>query len=274
MANRIWQHHFGRGIVATPNDFGTHGDPPTHPELLEYLANEFAHPAAGSEDAAWRIKRLHKLIILSSTYQEAAAHLANEADPEDRLLAHWHTHRLEAEAIRDSILAASGKLNLAVGGPSVYPPLSQKVVGDSAGLDWGNSDERQASRRSVYVFVKRSIALPELEVMGLADSAGSCDQRAVATTALQSLMLLNSKFVWQQAEAFSQRVQKEAGEKPEDRVRAAFIIALCREPRLEEFEHSLQFLKTRESERTPGGPSSLAQLCLVLLNTNEFVYSN
>ena len=282
MANRIWQYHFGHGLVETSNDFGLHGDPPTHPELLEYLANQLVQ-------GSWTVKRLHKMIVLSSVYQTSASFRMNVADPEGRLLWHWRTHRLEAEIIRDSILAVSGQLNLQGGGPSVFPPLAQKIVGDSAGFEWKISDERQSARRSVYVYVKRNVAVPELDVMGMPDASSSTARRTITTTALQSLMLLNSKFANDQAIHLAQLIEKQAGSDSELQIQQAFERTLCRPPTPQELSSSLEFLSTQPtltaskahrqgSLRQGSGqalqPSPLASLCLVLLNTNEFVYSN
>ena len=266
MANRLWQYHFGTGLVPTPNDFGLAGDRPMHPELLEYLAAELV-------DGGWTLKRMHRLIVLSSTYQMSAT-----SDPSAVPLAGWQTRRLEAEAIRDSVLAVSGALNPETGGPPIYPPVARKVVGASAGLDWGESDERQASRRSVYVFAKRSIPLPELELLGLPDSSASTDRRPVATTALQSLLLLNSRFANDQAARFAERVEREAGGDTTAQVRYAFELAFCRPPRDTELNAALAFLAAERKSESPGKGdgdlSPLASFCLVLLNSNEFVYVN
>jgi hypothetical protein len=272
MVNRIWQYHFGHGLVETPNDFGLHGDSPSHPELLDYLASQFV-------EGGWTMKRLHRMIVLSSVYQESAGYRMNPADPEGRLLWHWRTHRLEAEAIRDSLLAVSGEINLETGGPSVFPPLAQKVVGDSAGFEWKTSDARESARRSVYVYVKRNVAVPELDVMGMPDASGSTGQRTITTTALQSLMLMNSQFANDQAIHLAALIEKDAGNGPAGQVRQAFERVLCRLPTPEELTSSLDFLKGEMQSAPPGmgkapRATPLASLCLVLLNTNEFIYTN
>jgi hypothetical protein len=270
MANRVWQYHFGTGIVATPNDFGVHGDPPTHPELLDWLAAELVA-------SNWSIKHLHRIILLSSVYQTSSAHRANVADPDGRLLWHWRTRRLEAEAVRDSVLAVSGRINLELLGPSVFPPLAEKLVGASAGLEWKTSDAAQSSRRSVYVYVKRNIAVPELDVMGKADASASADRRNLADTPLQSLMLMNSQFANEHAMAFAERVRAETGEAPIRQVQRAFELAFCRPPSERELAMALEFMDQQAGfERAAGEPSltPLASLCLVLFNTNEFIYVN
>jgi hypothetical protein len=259
MANRVWQWHFGEGIVPTPNDLGVNGEPPSHPELLDWLAAEFI--ASG-----WNLKHLHRLIVLSNTYQMSSAwnKEAARVDPKGRLRWRWTQHRLQAEAVRDSVLAVSGRLNPERGGPSVYPPLPEAVLqGQSRpGLGWGNSDEGQASRRSIYIYVKRSLAVPELELLDSPDTTCSCEKRPVSTTAPQALTFLNGAFMRQQARHFADRLRKEAGDLPREQIRRAFELALCRPVREEELRLSVDFLARQ----------SLEAFCLALLNTNEFAY--
>jgi Protein of unknown function (DUF1553)/Protein of unknown function (DUF1549) len=261
MVNRVWQWHFGRGLVPTANDFGTAGEPPTHPELLDWLAAQFV--ADG-----WRLKALHRMIILSSVYQTSAAapEEAVRADPKDVLLSHWRQRRLEAEAVRDSMLAASGRLNPEQGGPSMYPTLARAVLeGQSRpGEGWGKSDERQQARRSVYIYVKRVLAVPELDLLDAPDTTSSCEARPISTTAPQALTFLNGAFANEQARHFAGRLRREAGDDPAAQVRRAFELALCRSPRDEEVTASTAFLKRQ----------SLEAFCLVVLNLNEFVYQN
>jgi hypothetical protein len=280
LVNRLWQHHFGKGIVASANDFGVMGDPPTHPELLDWLAAEFM---AGG----WHIKALQRTIVLSSTYQTAGAFQPEAArvDPKDALLWRWRQRRLEAEAVRDSILAVSGRLNLQAGGPGVYPPLPRAVLeGQSRpGDGWGKSDERQVARRSVYIFVKRSLAVPELEVLDAPDTTSSCEARPVSTIAPQALTFLNGEFINEQARQLATRLEREAGGEPQARVRRAFELTLCRPPRPEELQASLDFLtaqqrqietELRKDHKDPGpaGRRALEAFCLAMLNTSEFVY--
>jgi hypothetical protein len=278
MVNRIWQSHFGTGLVASANDFGVMGQPPSHPELLDWLASELV--ANG-----WPMKRLHRLIVLSNTYQTSARRTAGEADGEPALLRRWRPRRLEAEAVRDSVLAVSGRLNQHMGGPSVYPPVPRAVLeGQSRpGDGWGKSDEREASRRSVYIFAKRSLAVPELELLDTPDTTSSCERRTVSTTGPQALTLLNGEFMHEQAHYFAERLEREAGQSAEAQVRRAFTLALARLPRPPEVRAALDFLFTQQHQIMADGrphpvdPSSarrkaLEAFCLVLLNTNEFVY--
>ncbi len=282
MVNRVWQHHFGRGIVGTPNDFGVMGDEPTHPELLDWLADRFVRDG-------WSLKKLHRLIVLSNTYQTSAA--LDGGDPKgDRRLAlfgRWRGRRLEAEAVRDAVLAVSGQLNPDHGGPGVFPPLPRAVLeGQSRpGDGWGTSDPRQASRRSIYVFCKRSLPVPELQLLDAPDTTSSCERRLVSTTAPQALTFLNGAFLNEQAGSFADRLRKEAGDEPAAQVRRAFELALCRPARAEAVDKIVAYLETqrrqiRKDAEAAGKPiaedearsRALASFCLVLLNTNEFAW--
>jgi hypothetical protein len=280
LVNRVWQHHFGKGLVGTPNDFGVMGEPPSHPELLDWLAARFV--ADG-----WRLKPLHRLIVLSNAYQTSSAQEPGlpQADKLTALFGRWRQRRLEAEAVRDSVLAVSGRLNPEPVGPSIYPPLPRAVLeGQSRpGDGWGKSDERQAARRSIYIFSKRSLAVPELDLLDAPDTTSSCEQRPVSTTAPQALTLLNGAFMQEQARHFADRLQREAGADPESLIRRAFGLALCRPPRPEEVRLALAFLQRQQRQieadaRTTGQIATdahrraLTAFCLVLLNTNEFVY--
>ena len=284
MVNRVWQHHFGRGIVGTPNDFGVMGDEPTHPELLDWLADRFVRDG-------WSLKKLHRLIVLSSAYQTSSALDGGDPMGDKRLplFGRWRQRRLEAEAVRDSVLAVSGQLNPDRGGPSVYPPLPQAVLeGQSRpGEGWGKSDARQASRRSAYVFTKRALPVPELQLLDSPDTTSSCEKRQVSTTAPQALTFLNGPFLNEQAGFFAARLRKEAGDESAAQVRRAFTLALCRPPLREETEKAVAFLETQRRQiqkdaEAAGKPAAesearsraLTAFCLVLLNTNEFAYSN
>ena len=269
MVNRIWQSHFGRGFVLDANNFGVNSGTPSHPELLDWLAKQFV-------DGGWKLKPLHRLIVLSDTYRLSAAHSDPYSDPGNRLFSRWPIHRLEAEAIRDSMLAASGKLNLKMAGPSIYPPFEVQVVGASSRSDWGKSDEAEASRRSVYIFAKRSIPFADLATLGSPDSSESCGQRNVSTTAVQSLLMMNGRFATEQSGHLAERLRKEASATDrEAQIQGAFEWLLCRSPRADEVNQSLEFLKNAGGEGEEAKVKDpLAALCLVLMNTNEFVYRN
>jgi hypothetical protein len=280
MANRVWQWHFGKGLVATANDFGTVGDPPTHPELLDWLASELV--ANG-----WKLKPLHRLMVLSNAYQMSSAHPpgAAAADPKGQLIYHWSPRRLEAEAIRDATLAVTGQLNPQMGGKSIYPPIPRAVLeGQSRpGSGWKPSEPFQANRRSVYIFAKRSIGLPELELLDTPDNSSSCERRLVSTNGPQALTFLNGDFINQQAKFFADRLQQEAGQDAAARIQRAFRLALGRPPQPEELQAGVEFLAkqrqeieadARQAKKDPGDTTrkALEAFCLVLLNTNEFVY--
>jgi hypothetical protein len=284
MVNRIWQHHFGRGIVGTPNDFGSMGEPPTHPELLDWLAAEFI--ARG-----WSVKAMHRLIVLSNTYQMSNTFQAEAAkiDPKNALLWRWPQTRLQAEAVRDSMLAVSGQLNPQRGGPSVYPKLPKAVLAGQSrpGEGWGKSPPEQVNRRSIYIFVKRSLAVPELDLLDAPDTTSSCEQRPVSTTAPQALTFLNGEFANEQARHFAARLEREAGNDPKAQVTRAYELALCRPPTEQELQVSVVFLEKQQrqieadTKKPSGGPKpaegnsrrkALEAFCLVILNTNEFMY--
>jgi hypothetical protein len=280
IVNRVWMHHFGKGLVSTPNDFGVMGARPSHPELLDWLASWFI-------DGGWHLKPLHRLIVLSRAYQTSTAGEVDAGPGEQKLalFGRWRPRRLEAEAVRDSILAVSGQLNPARGGPSVFPKLPRAVLDGQSrpGNGWGQSSPREAARRSIYVFCKRSLAVPELDLLDAPDTTSSCEQRSLSTTAPQALTFLNGAFVHEQATQWAARLRREAGEEPAEQVRRAFTLAFCRPPRADELHLALDFLARQQQQietdaRRRGQPSgdarqqALAAFCLVLLNTNEFFY--
>lgn len=269
MVNRIWQHHFGRGIVRSPNNFGLLGDSPTHPELLDWLASTFVQ-------GGWRMKPLHKLILMSNTYRmssepNAAAHAK---DPLNNLFWRYDMRRLSAEEIRDSILAVDGRLNTAMFGPGVYPDISDEVkAGQSVpGAGWGKSTPEEQSRRSIYVFVKRSMVLPILSDFDFADTDGSCAARFVTTQPTQALGMLNGKFLNDQAADFAKRVRKEAGNDVQQQVALAYRLALGREPDAKLIDRGLNLIETMKTKHEKSADEALNQFCLMVLNLNEFVY--
>ncbi len=261
IVNRVWHHHFGEGLVRTPSDFGVMGQPPTHPELLDWLADWFVQEG-------WSLKKLHRLILTSDTYRASKRwHKESaERDPENHLLWRFPYRRLEAEAIRDAMLAVSGRLNPKMYGPSMYPFIPSEALAGSSDPDkiWPPFDEQEASRRTVYAFSKRSMVVPLLEVLDVCDSSRSCDKRLVTTVAPQALSLFNSDFVNRQARHFAERLRREAGPEPGRQIERAYLLALCRLPADEERAALLEFL------RREGG--SLEQVCRVIFNLNEFVY--
>lgn len=269
MANRLWQYHFGRGIVRSSNDFGYQGNPPTHPELLDWLASEFV--ARG-----WSMKQMHRLILTSNAYRMSARPepSALAKDPENNLLWRFSPRRLTAEELRDSILAVCGNLNLKQGGPSIHPTIPQEVLDGQSipGNGWDlKCPPEERSRRSVYVHVKRSLALPILSAFDAADTDGSCPVRFTTTQPTQALGMLNGQFVNEQAGVFAAHVRKKA-EAPEAQVRLIVQRVTQREPTAREIERGVKFLERMAAEPGSKPEEALRRFCLLALNLNEFVY--
>jgi len=269
MVNRIWQGHFGRGIVRSANNFGNLGTPPTHPELLDWLAGEFVR-------GGWRLKPLHRLIMLSSAYRMSsrpgAAALA--ADPTNDLFSHFDMRRLSAEETRDSILAVDGRLNPAMYGPSVYPEISAEALATQSvpGKGWGKSPPAEQSRRSVYIHVKRSLITPLLASLDFPETDTSCEARFCTTQPGQALSMLNSKFLNEAAAAFAQRLAREAGDDPVARITLALRLALGRRPEPGEIERGVRFVDALRSKHGLTDDAAWKSYCLTVLNRNEFMY--
>jgi hypothetical protein len=262
MVNRIWQGHFGRGLVGTPNDFGRQGDPPSHPELLDWLATEFVRNG-------WHLKALHRQIMLSDAYRMASAPDSANAkiDPDNRYLWRMNRRRLEAEAIRDAVLASAGTLNLKAGGPPVMPPLtSEEKAGLKDPSQWPVAlDPAEHTRRSVYLYVKRSFRMPLFETFDMPDTSMSCERRNVTTVAPQALALLNNEFLLEQAGRFAQRLRRESAD-PEVWTDRAFRLALGRPAHERDRSDARRFFARDSSE------AALTRFCLVLFNLSEFLY--
>ena len=274
MVNRVWQHHFGRGIVSTPSNFGRMGQPPSHPRLLDWLATEFVR-------LGWSIKRLHRLIMTSETYKMASDHYVpanSEIDPTNRYLYRFPQRRLEAETIRDVMLAASGNLNLELRGKPYFPPVPAEVRRAVAKGTWQVTVEGPSVwRRSVYSYYKRGMRYPMFDVFDQPNSNITCERRDVTTVPTQALTLLNNDFVLTQAKYFAERVFREAGPEPDAQIEATYRIALSRDPTRPEMELNLRFLKQQRAVHIRRGlPDSLlaalTDLCHVVFNLNEFVY--
>lgn len=255
MVNRIWHFHFGTGLVDTPSDFGGNGTTPTHPELLDWLAAEFT-------DSDWSIKHIHRLILLSSTYQQSSEPnaAAGKVDAACRLLWRFPPRRLEAEAIRDGILAVSGQLDKQMFGPGFmfYEPNSNYARNWVAKDDFGPAE----FRRMIYGMKIRMEQDAVFGAFDCPDGGQVTPKRSRSTTALQALNLLNSPFLLQQAEYLAQRLTQEAGENPEQQVRRGFQLATGREPTAEELAASVDLIEQYE----------LKDFCRALLNTNEFLF--
>jgi hypothetical protein len=272
MANRLWQHHFGRGIVRSPNDFGELGDRPTHPDLLDWLAAELI-------EGGWRLKRMHRLIMTSAAYRTGSLGNpdAHQADPVNDFFARFDQRRLTAEEIRDSMLAVNGTLNPEMGGPGVYPELPEEILATASRPDeaWGRSTPDQAARRSIYIHAKRSLLNPLLTSFDLADTDLSCPVRFTTTQPTQALTMLNSDFVNEQADLFARRIRREVSQHPEPEqafVRRGLALALVREPEPSEVREGVRLIQDLiEHEGLPRERAEAA-FCLVVLNLNEFIY--
>lgn len=294
MVNRVWMHHFGKGIAASPGDFGQLGVRPTHPELLDWLAGDFMRNG-------WSLKQLHRQIMTSRTYRQASTRDAtrDRIDPDNTWLSRMNVVRLEAETLRDTLLAVSGKLNPKVGGapvPVMYNEEGQVVIGidttDTAGRPTGkviamNGDE---FRRSIYVQARRSRPLEMFATFDAPIMEPSCDIRSVTTVSPQSLLLMNSSTMRVHAQQFAQRVQTEGGKELADQVRCAWKLVHGKAPSESDVQQSIEFVQAQtefykanptpaEAElgtpsKTPADPAflGLTALCHALMSSNALLY--
>jgi hypothetical protein len=302
--NRLWQYHFGQGIVATPNDFGAAGEPPSHPELLDWLAVEFM-------DSGWSLKAMHRLMVTSATYRQSALVDAKKethakaiaADPGNKLLWHARRQRLTGEALRDAILQVSGDLDPRMYGPSVHPALPDGL-GNYAWKPDPKAEDR--NRRSIYVVAKRNLRLPLLEAFDLPDMHNSCARRSSTTTAPQALLMLNSEFALDASRRWAGRLlaqapAAEAAIADQALIAAAYRQAYSRTPTPAELEICSKFIAdqaralARQSgpfnpeptatvpnketlpepvpkSDSPAHSAAIVDFCHSLLNSNEFLY--
>ena len=267
--NRLWQHHFGRGIVPTPNDFGRLGELPTHPELLDFLARTFVQKG-------WSVKAMHRLLMNSEAYQmsSVASPESLSKDPENRHWWRFPMRRLTAEELRDSILSVSGVLKFDAFGPPVHPPLPKEVLETQSrpGAGWPKESAEATARRSVYVHVKRSLAVPLLADHDQAATDSPCAVRFVSTVPTQALGMLNSEFMAEQALNFAQRLQKEAGLNSQAQIRRGLQLVLQRDPTQSELALCLKTLEQFHAELKLTPELALQRLTLLALNLNEFLY--
>ena len=284
MVNRIWHWHFGQGIVATPNDFGAMGTPPTHPELLDWMAIEFVN-------RGWSMKSMHRLIMSSRTYQQASDFFSDRhgnLDPENTLLWRMNRHRLEGESLWDAIHSVAGTINLELGGRPVMPPLVTAELTNKS--NWvPAADPQQHTRRGIYILVRRNFRFPLFELFDAPVNAISCQGRDVSTVATQALWLLNNQLGVTQAQAFAARLVRDSeSQQPQDWIRQAWQLAVCRPPTNDEVNESLQLIadlqELHSTDSTLDGlPPELAALptaqaaaltkyCLAIFNLNEFIY--
>lgn len=297
LVNRLWQYHFGRGIVATPNDFGTRGEPPSNPELLDWLASELIRQG-------WRLKPIHRLIVLSSAYSQSSSvsnPTAASADPDNILLWRMNRRRLEAESLRDAMLAASGELADRMAGPGVLVPIEKEIEDliftEQEEVDlWPETrDPREQARRSIYLFRKRNVRYAMFDAFDAPDTQSACPRRETSTHALQALVTLNSEFVLGRAAVLAGRALRDSPDNPRACLDRLYRFSLSRNPRASEVEQALRFLDEQAKllgERAMKQPTSLAtpvpplpadvldparaaawvDLALAMLNRNEFLY--
>jgi mono/diheme cytochrome c family protein len=268
MANRIWQFHFGRGIVRSSNNFGQLGTPPTHPELLDWLALRLI-------EGDWKLKSMHRLIMTSRSYQMASAsrQACLSVDPNNDLFWRFNPRRLSAEEVRDSILAVNGSLNRSVYGPSFYPKLSQEVLAGQSrpGAGWGESSPADRNRRSVYVHVKRSLLTPLLTAFDFPDPDLTCEDRFATLQPGQALSLLNSDFVHDQARRLAESIG--ADDAADRQVVADCIRAvLAREATADEMASGAALIGRLQSEYQIARSRATQLFCLSVLNWNEFLF--
>ncbi|WP_309709968.1 DUF1553 domain-containing protein [Armatimonas sp.] len=257
MVNRVWQGHFGRGIVGTASDFGNNGESPSHPELLDWLATAFSGPGE------WSLKKLHRAILLSSTYRQSGQldPKAAKIDVDNQLLWRFPPRRLEAEVVRDSMLALSGKLNPALGGPSFRPFTVSNYGSDFYQLI--DKDTPEFNRRTLYRMGVQSARNPLLETLDCPDPSTKTPKRTVTTTPIQALALMNDSFVLRQSRAFAERLRHEAGSLPDAQITGAYTLAFGRPPTPIERSRALTYLKAHP----------LDSLCWALFNSSEFLYA-
>jgi len=273
IVNRLWQWHFGRGLVRSANNFGLQGDRPTHPELLDWLAAEFI-------DRGWSIKSLSRLILESNTYQMASHGAAGEephpglsADPQNDLYWRFDSRRLRAEEVRDSILAVNGSLNSQMHGPSIYEVIPKEVLAGQSvpGQNWFQSTPEDRRRRSIYIHVKRSLQVPLLAAFDAADTDFTCPVRFATTQPTQALTLLNSAYLGEQSQVFADFVRTKAGTNRNDQVQFALQQAMQRPPTQAEVDRGVALIRSLENERGLSRDQALHYFCLLALNLNEFV---
>jgi hypothetical protein len=282
LVNRLWYWHFGRGIVPTPGNFGKMGIPPSHPELLDWLATEFVRQG-------WSIKQMQRLILNSQTYKMSSGFYNSEnieKDPTNVMLWRFPARRVEGEILRDMVLSASGQINLEAGGEPFFPSLPQRVREGYRQGRWELTQEGPDTwRRSIYSYWKRGMKFPMFDVHDQPDQNITTEKRNVSTVPTQALTLLNNEFMLLQAQYLAERVKSVAGDAPEAQIKALYRIALSREPFQSEFSTSMEFLTSeREFQSAESGSNSgegldqspeqsaLTRLAHAMFNLNEFVY--
>lgn len=271
MVNRVWQYHFGRGLVRSPSDFGLQGAPPTHPELLDWLAHEFV-------TKGWSLKKLHRLILTSQTYRRSTTPSpeALARDPGNDLWSHFDMRRLTAEEVRDSLLWVSGPVNRKMFGPGFYLALPPEVLAGQSvpGKGWGKSPAEEQIRRSIYIHVKRSLLVPLLLNFDLAEPDRSTPVRFSTTQPTQALGLLNSAWMQEQAARLAARLRQEAGTELAEQVRRAWSLVTGRPATADEVRRGVTLMSDLQQSEGASPEAALVTFCLLALNLNEFLYLN
>ena len=269
IVNRVWHYHFGRGIVGTPSDFGVMGERPSHKELLDWLTAKFTH-----EDN-WSLKKLHKRILMSATFQQSSASREDgeKLDADNKLLWKFTRRRLEGESIRDSMLSVSGMLNASMGGPGIFPPLPDGAMPKGYKLWESKTDDDSNNRRSIYIFVRRNLRYPMFQSFDMPDTHESCARRQTSVTPDQALELMNGKLIQQWASSLAHRVENDQGIDTRAKAERAIRMAYARPPKPSEVDQAVEFLS--KQEKIAGSPTlALEDLCHTLLSSNEFLYIN
>jgi hypothetical protein len=269
MVNRIFQYHFGRGIVRSPNNFGVQGDRPTHPELLDWLASEFKADGL-------HLKPIHKLLMMSNAYQMSSAvdEKALAEDPQNNLFWRFDLRRLTAEEVRDSILAVDGSLNTKMYGPSIYPFISRGVMAGQThpGEDWHTTGTDEDNRRSIYVHIKRSLPVPILQAFDAAETDRSCPVRFATVQPTQALGMLNGTFLNEEAQKLADRLKREAGDDLTKQVTLAFRLTTGRVPTQPEISRCLDMMAAMQKHDGATPEQARKYYCLMMLNLNEFMF--
>jgi uncharacterized protein DUF1553 len=265
MVNRIWQWHFGEGLVRTPNNYGKMGLRPTHPELLDYLAGEFV-------ESGWSIKAMHRLVMLSNTYQMSSqiTRTKAEVDPANELWSHFNRQRLNVEEIRDSFLSLDETLDLTMGGSL------QTYADTEDGNERPSFDLPQSKRRTVYLPLRRSNLFSVLNLFDFGDATTSSDGRTRSNVAPQALFMMNSDFVNERSRSFAEYLLRNRNIDDAERIRQAYLIALSRAPTAREIESAVQYLAGFPPDRSRSNVVSggWQSLCQILMASNEFIYAD
>lgn len=269
IVNRLWQHHFGRGIVRSANNFGQMGDVPTHPELLDFLARELVRNN-------WSLKAIHRLMVTSETYRQNSRGTPESiaADPENNYFSRFNTRRLSAEEIRDTVLAVTGRINYSMHGPSIFPDVSDDVkAGQSVpGSGWRKSSEQEQARRSIYIHIKRSLVPPELSVFDYPETDVTCEARFLTTQAAQALNMLNGQFLQKHATHLARFADESVGDSLEKQLRFTIENLYSRPATDDEIQRATKRIALLKNKFSLTEKQAFREYCVVLFNSNEFVY--